>query len=122
VRGRRAEAGLIPAAQTKGAAERRSFFWASAASLDRHAGLGTRADVGLQPLAGQLVAELGPDLDRDLRQPGELDPRVDAHPVEQVHDVLGRDVARGPGRVRTTTEAAERAVDRADAELQRDGD
>src|SRR5690606_27563545 len=79
-------------------------------------------DVGLEVLARQLVAELGPDLDRDLGELAQVDARLDAHAVEQVHDVFGRDVARGPRRVGAASEAAEGGVDGADAELQGDGD
>src|SRR5690606_37869678 len=68
---------------------------------------------------GGWAAELLADPVSGFHQAVQIHTAFDAEAVEQIHHILGRDVAAGAGGVRTATEAGDRAVEGADAELQR---
>ena len=78
------------------------------------------AEVRLQVLRGQLVADERRRRARRLGELVEIDAGLDAHRVQHRDDILGREVARRARRVRTAAEPARRRVDRRDAHLQRD--
>src|SRR5690349_992378 len=56
---------------------------------------------------------------RDADQCVEVDPGLDALPLEEVDEILGRDVAGCAGRERTAAEAAHRGVENARAAVER---
>ena len=56
---------------------------------------------------------------RDGNEGVDIDTRIDPLAVEEVDEVLGRDVARGPRRVRTAAEAADGCVEHTRASFDR---
>src|SRR3569833_4214577 len=96
------------------------LWWLSASAL---LGAAARArllaEVRLQILRRQLVADERRGAARGFDELVEIDAGLHAHRVEHRDDVLGREVARRTRRVRTAAEPTGGRVDRRDAELHR---
>src|SRR5688572_10551640 len=89
------------------------------ARVARASGAGARLkEPGLMNLAGQLSPD---DLLRELTrrdQRRQIDARLQAHPVQQVDQILSRQIAGCPWRVRTSPKPAHRRIERANTQLQ----